>query len=179
MRVTLVIIFSIFISNSSFGQTNEKIKIPEGITYNYCDSEVLEQAIEKINENLTDSLDYSLSQKILIIGPQLWSRYKNIEILNSIEGGNAQFHVDNLILHGKMCQDIIDSKKVWDEFRKEVNGKYNIRKANEKELIYYWSVISFDIDEPLLIIETQEHNYILNILKDDLKLMWLDEAPEN
>ncbi|KLT70319.1 hypothetical protein AB674_08025 [Flavobacterium sp. ABG] len=38
--------------------------------------------------------------------------------------------------------------------------------------------MSFDIDEPLLIIETKEHNYILNILKKKLKLLWLDEAPK-
>lgn len=178
MKITPILILLIFISNISFGQTNEEITIPKGITYNYCDNELLEQAIKQINNNLTDSKDYSLSQKILIVGPQLWKRYKDIEKLNSIEGGNTQFHLDNIILDGKMSQDINDSKKIWNEFRKEVNGEYKIRKANQKELIYYWSVISFDIDEPLLIVETKNHNYILNILKEDLKLMWLDEAPK-
>jgi len=178
MKTTLII-FQIIFSNISFSQKIEKINIPKGVTYNYCDTEILNQAINRINENLTDSLDYSLSQKILIIGPQLWKRYKNINLLSTIEGGNTQFHVDELILDGKMSQDIKDSKKIWNEFRKEINGNYTIRKANEKELTYYWSVISFDIDEPLLIVETKEHNYILNILQDDLKLMWLDEVPEN
>jgi hypothetical protein len=78
-----------------------------------------------------------------------------------------------------MSQDLNDSKIIWDEFRNEVSQNYLIRKANEEELKYYWSVISFDIDEPLLIIETKEHNYILNILKNNLKLMWLDEAPKS
>ena len=179
MKTALILFFSTFIFNIVLGQTNGKITIPEGIKYNYCDNETIEKAKKKIENNLSDSTDYSLSQKILIIGPELWSRYKNIEKLNTIEGGNTIFYVDNLKLDGKMSQYLDDSKKIWDEFRKEVNGKYIIRKANEKELIYYWSVISFDIDEPLLIVETQEHNYILNILKDDLKLMWLDEAPKN
>jgi hypothetical protein len=76
-----------------------------------------------------------------------------------------------------MSQNVNDSKIMWDEFKKEVSKDYTIRKANEDELKYYWSVISFDIDEPLLIIETKEHNYILNLLRKDLKLMWLDEAP--
>ncbi|MFN8296231.1 MAG: hypothetical protein U0T69_08550 [Chitinophagales bacterium] len=68
-----------------------------------------------------------------------------------------------------MSQDINDSKIIWDEFKKEISQDYKIRKANEDELKYYWSVISFDIDEPLLIVETNEHNYILNLLKEDLK----------
>ncbi|MEZ0131369.1 hypothetical protein AB9T88_17015, partial [Flavobacterium sp. LBUM151] len=95
-----------------------------------------------------------------------------------IEQGKVQFHVDDLILDGKMSQDINDSKIIWDEFKNEVAQDFKIRKANEEELKYYWSVISFDIDEPLLIIETKDHNYILNLLKKNLKLLWLDEAPK-
>jgi hypothetical protein len=77
-----------------------------------------------------------------------------------------------------VAQDTVDTKKVWMEFRKEVKGQnYIIRKLNEKELKYYWSIISFDIDEPLFILETKDHKYILNILKDTMKLMWLDELP--
>jgi hypothetical protein len=115
---------------------------------------------------------------MLIVGPVLWNRFKNIGILQNIEGGNTTLHVDKNTLSGKMTQDIIDTKKVISEFRKEINGKtFTIRKLNEKELQYYWAIISFDIDEPLLIVETNEHKYILNILKDSLKLMWLDEAP--
>ena len=78
-----------------------------------------------------------------------------------------------------MTQDISDKKKVWTEFRKEIYGHdYIIRKLKENELQYYWAIISFDIDEPLLIVETKDHKYILNILKDSMKLMWLDEAPQ-
>lgn len=160
-------------------QEIEKIAIPAGVTYNYCDAQTIENAKKLIAENLADNDKFTLSDKILIVGPQLWNRFKNIEKLNSIEGGNTTFHVDKLELSGKMTQDVKDTRKVWEELRKEVKDQYKIRKANETELKYYWSVISFDIDEPLLIIETKEHNYILNILKKDMKLMWLDEAPRS
>ena len=160
-------------------QNIEKITIPKGVTYNYCDSKTIEKAKKLISENIADSTQFSLSQKFLIVGPQLWNRFKDIKKLNEIEGGNTTFLVDDLELKGKTTQDVTDSKKVWNEFRKEIKGDYKIRKANEQELLYYWSVISFDIDEPLLIVETKEHNYILNILKKDLKLMWLDEAPKS
>lgn len=162
-----------------YGQNIEEIIIPKGVTYNYCDAKTIEKAKKLISENLSDETKFTLIQNVLIVGPQLWNRYKDIKRLNEIEGGNTTFHVDNLEPKGKMTQDIKDAKKVWDEFRKEVKGEYNIRKANEEELNYYWSVISFDIDEPLLIVENKEHNYILNILKKDLKLMWLDEAPKS
>lgn len=172
----LILTFYVF---SSFGQTDEKINIPKGVVYKYCDKEIVEKAKLLINNSISDSSNYSLLDNILIVGPVLWTRFKDIETLKKIEGGNTSFHVDNTVLTGKMTQDVEDTKKVWAEFRKEVKGKsYSIRKLNEKELTYYWSIISFDIDEPLLIVETKEHKYILNILKDSLKLMWLDEAPQ-
>jgi hypothetical protein len=162
----------------SYGQTEEKISIPKGIVYKYCDKNLVDKAKRLITDNINDSTQYSLSDKLLIVGPVLWSRFKKIDKLANIKGGNTTFlHDDKLT--GKLTQDISDTKQVWTELRKEINGQsYIIRKLNEVELEYYWSVISFDIDEPLLIVETKEHKYILNILKDSMKLMWLDEAPQ-
>jgi hypothetical protein len=86
--------------------------------------------------------------------------------------------VDDKKLSAKLTQDIKDSKKVWDEFKKQINGRnFMLRKATPKELQYYWSVISFDIDEPLIIVETGEERYILNISPKTHKLLWLDQAP--
>lgn len=161
----------------TFAQTTETINVPKGIVYNYCDPKVLEKARDLVTESITDSTKYLVSDKILIVGPQLWMRFKNIPRLSDIEGGRTVFHVDKEERIGKVTQRLDDAQKVWDEFRKDIKGKFTIRKANEDELKYYWSVISFDIDEPLLIVETKEHNYILNLIKKDLKLMWLDEAP--
>lgn len=175
----LFFLFLIFPFLNSFGQTEDKISIPKGVVYRYCEKETVENAKLLIKNSISDGSNDSLLDNLLIVGPVLWSRFKNIDILNKIEGGNTTFHVDKNTLTGKMTQDLNDTKKVWAEFRKEVNGEsYIIRKLNEKELIYYWSIISFDIDEPLLIVETKDHKYILNILKDHLKLMWLDEVPK-
>jgi hypothetical protein len=161
-------------------QNYEKINIPKGIVYKYCDKSIDEKARQLIKSNIADSSQYSLSGDLLIVGPVLWSRLKNINKLAKISGGNTIFIVDDKQLTGKAMQKIDDSRAVWDEIRKEINKQpFTIRKLNEKELKYYWSVISFDIDEPLLIVETKEHKYILDIMsKDPLKLMWLDEVPQ-
>lgn len=177
MKLTNTLLLLFFI-NICLAQKTETIKIPKGIVYNYCDNKLVEKAKKLITDNLLDNNDYKLLQSSIIIGPELWKRFKNNENIEKIEKGKVEFHVDDLVIEGKMSQDINDSKTIWNEFKKDVSKDYIIRKANEGELKYYWSVISFDIDEPLLIIETKEHNYILNLLKKDLKLMWLDEAPK-
>jgi len=87
--------------------------------------------------------------------------------------------VDDKKLSAKLTQDLEDSKRVWGELRREIAGKkFILRKARAKELQYYWAVISFDIDEPLVIVETDKESYILNISPKTMKLLWLDQAPQ-
>ncbi len=174
----LLILLSLLTCNFCFAQEVEKINVPKHVTYNYCKHATVEKAKQKIKACLNNKKEYSVAQSMLIIGPNLWTRFKDIKEVNSIEAGKVEFHIDNEVVPGKMSQDIEDTKKIWDVLREEVNGSYKIRKANEHELRYYWSVISFDIDEPLLIVETKDHNYILDFVEEDLKLMWLDEAPK-
>jgi hypothetical protein len=175
MKSILFLLSFLTISIAS-AQNPEKINIPKGVAYKYADNKVIEKAKALITDNISEADNYSILQKTFILGPGLWKRFQNIEKLQKIKG-NATFHVDDLQLSGKVSQTMEEAKLIWDELRKEITGDYKIRKANELELKYYWSVISFDIEEPLLIIETKDHNYILNLLKSNLKLLWLDEVP--
>jgi len=173
----IYLLFSLITINSISAQNIETINIPKGVVYNYADNNLNDKAKQLIIKNLEKN-KYSILEERLIVGPELWKRFQKIEKLQKIKG-NITFHVDNLQLSGKFSPTLSDAKLIWDEFKKEITGSYKIRKANEQELKYYWSVISFDIDEPLLIVETENHNYILNFLKSNLKLLWLDEAPKS
>lgn len=129
-------------------------------------------------KELSDAPDYKLDNGVVFIGPVLWTRYKKIPTLESIKGGNVTLLFNKEKLAGKITQDKDDFKKVWDQVRTEVAGNnLKLRKATYRELEYYWAVISFDIEEPLLIAETNEHRFILNLSPKDLKLLWLDEVP--
>ena len=178
MRIHLLALLAL-INYSLFAQQPEKVDIPKGVVYKYCDSATNEKAKAIIREELSASPSYSLNTGILFIGPVLWARYGKIKPLNDIKGGNMTIlGYKKETSAGKMTQNNSDFKLVWDQLRKEINGAdYILRKATAAELKYYWSVISFDIDEPLIIVETKEHNYILDISAKDMKLSWLDETP--
>lgn len=179
MRTRLIFILCLMI-NFAFSQNIEKIKIPQGVVYNYCTDDLNNEAIKNIKSSLEQKDNYTIIQANLTIGNQLWSRFRNIKTLKAIKTGKKViFRIDNTEVEGKMYENTEDSKLVWDEVRKEITENYVIRKANEVELKYYWSTIAFDIEEPLFILETQKHNYILNLSKSDLKLFWLDELPVN
>jgi len=169
-------LFLLFIINFTFAQTSEKITIPNGVVYNYVSDKINDKAKKIITESLSQKENFNLLDKNLMIGPTLWNRFKNIETLQEIPG-KVVFHIDDMQVDGKMSQELDDSKKIWNEVRKEISNNYKIRKANEDELKYYWSTISFDIEEPLFILETAQHTYILNLLKKSMKLLWIDEFP--
>jgi hypothetical protein len=175
MRILSLLILLVLFSVTVFAQ---QVDIPKGVVYKYCDSSTYEKALKIVTKELTGEPSYELNGPIVFIGPVIWTRYQKIKSLKKIEGGNVTFMVDDKQLAGKMTQSVADSKIVLDELRKEIKGKeFKLRKATYKELQYYWSVISFDIEEPLIIVETAEHRYILNILPKDFKLLWLDEVP--
>ncbi|WP_213277101.1 hypothetical protein [Chryseobacterium indologenes] len=171
-----ILLFLLFIINAVKAQITEKITIPNGIVYHYVDDKTNEKVKKSFTESLTHTTNYDILGNNLIIGPTLWKRFKNIENLKNIPD-SLTFHIDDVEIEGKMAKKLDDSKKIWNEFKKEISGNYQIRKANEDELKYYWSTISFDIEEPLFILQTEKQRYILNFLKKNQTLFWLDEFP--
>lgn len=178
MKQFLLLLSSLCII-STYAQNPEKIKVPSHVVYKYCEKKKFDEALEMVKTELSDKKSYALCGSMTIIGPVLWNRYSKISALSEVEGGNVSFMVDQQVLKGKLMQNAEDSKKVWDQVYLEVSGSgdFKLRKATYNELEYYWSVISFDIEEPLIIIETSMHRYIVDLSPKDLKILWIDEAP--
>jgi hypothetical protein len=169
-------LFFLFILTFSLAQTTEKIKTPKHVVYTYATDEINQIAKKLIAESLSQKDNFKLIDQPLIIGPTLWKRFKEMDALNEISG-NVVFHIDDMKFDGKMSQTIGDSQKIWNAFRNEISENYEIRKLKEDELIYYWATISFDIEEPLLAIDTKNRIYLLNFEKESMKLFWIDEFP--
>jgi hypothetical protein len=156
--------------------------IPKGVVYKKADDKINNNAKNLLQRELKISTTtYSLFDKVLYIGPNLWQRYKNIEAIKNIDGGNIQFKVrtDNTTttLPGKLIQKKSDYKIIWKTLLSEVNNKkMTFRKLNSTELKYYWTVIFYDIEEPVFIIEVGQYKYLIQLIKSNFKILWLDEA---
>lgn len=177
-KITLTILLCA-LCYALIAQDIEKIALPEGVVYKYAAPGVYENAKRLLSRELSDSTEYIfIGSPMLIIGPELWKRFRKIKSVNDIKDGYTTLLVDNEKLDAKLIQRDGDGRLVWNELKKEVaGGPYTLRKATPSELKYYWSVISFDIEEPLIILETRQTKYILNFLPDTMKLLWLDEVP--
>ena len=171
MKTILLILF-IGLNIIVLAQQSPSIEIPAGVNYKYCDSATYEKAKTIITQELSSTPSYSLNAGIVFIGPVLWSRYKEVKTLKEIKGGDMTIlGYKKETSSGKLTQNLEGFKLVWDYLRAEVADKgFKLRKATAAELKYFWSVISFDIDEPLIIVETANHNYIMNLSPKGLHL---------
>jgi hypothetical protein len=134
MKTAFLFTFLALLNYLTLGQQIQKIVIPKGIVYHYCDSATYEKAKGIVKEELSETLSYSLVDKIMFVGPALWKRFRKLKSLKNIQGGNTTLVVDNKNLSAKLTQELDDSKKVWDEFRQEINGtEFALRKANPEE----------------------------------------------
>ena len=167
MRYSFFILF-LFIANISMSQQTEKINIPKGVKYSYASKEINKRSKDVLLKEIKNST-YSLFNNLVYCGPNLNILYKRNESFSKIEKGNITFKVpqhDGSIRNetGKLIQTLDDYKIIWSLIIADIsNEKIKIRKANSFELEYFWSIIFYDIKEPLWVIETDNIKFIIDI----------------
>ena len=65
----------------------------------------------------------------------------------------------------------------WRAFAKQAEfTELKIRKLNSEELSIFWAMISFDITEPIFIVEGKQQKVLLVFTSpDDLSVAWIDD----
>lgn len=170
----------------------EKVNVPKGVVYKYASDELNARAKEKIlkvfKENLKDEDVLKLFCDSLICGPDLWMEIKGDPKLSKITEGVALFRVPRFDEKGKIIRtDTFEGKLFQSEeevlsFWNVLKSKYHfdritIRKPNYKELQIYWSMISYDIEEPIFVVETKTACILVDFVKpvkSDLRILWID-----
>lgn len=172
MRIRQVILFFfILLARQTYSQN--------GIVY--------EKTTDSINKHTIDLIISELSyptgkifNKTLYCGPNLWERYSKIDTLLKIKNGNVFFQIpvrnkDKLIIKkGKLIQSQNDFNIFWNQIINDFDSKIRIRKLNENELKYYWSIIFFNINEPIFIVENDKYHLIFDFDKNG-KLLFVEQ----
>jgi len=160
MYKSIFILTILFVSINTFAQSDS---IPEHVVYKKNLDVVNNKAKEAILQEI-EKPSYSLFKDNLYCGPFFWHKYNHLPI----EKGDITFMIPqpqgpDKIAYGKLIQNPKDFKTMWDAIVKDLKDtKYKIRKLNPEELSYYWSIIFFDIEEPLYIIENKKHKLIID-----------------
>jgi len=174
-KIIFLIISFTFITNTIKGQ---ELKTPKGIIYHKTSTEINEKVKQVLVHAINNSGKNLEYDKTFICGPNLWEHLIQNKVNHKISGININFNIPDKggykIMHGRAIQKIIDFYTIWNFIIKTPkNNNYIIRKPNKNELTYYWSVIPYEIEEPIYIIEVNKLKIIIDF-NSDSKLLYID-----
>lgn len=163
----------------------DSLVVPKGVVYNRASAE--ENALARANllrELTPANAGYSLFAGVVFIGPKLWSDLGRNAKAGAIRNGNVTIRVPVLNngkpvryeeMTAKVLQTPADFRTVWDLLIKDIRiDSVKIRKPRPEEISYYWSIISFDIKEPVFVIETGKHNILVDMGGKTNQVFWIE-----
>jgi hypothetical protein len=144
------------------------------IRYKACDSLTNAKAMEKLLTVLQDTLKSGVKwfDKGVGCGPFLWMQLSKNDFFIKADGAkifiNAPFSKGTQSFEGKSFRNPADLDSL-QSFMVELlkkDGQFIIRKPNPLELRIYWSLIPYDIEEPIFVIETKSHRILVHFLNE-------------
>lgn len=153
--------------------TTEKISVPDRVTYIDKDQWVTEQAIERIADFLTNQGNgENLFGEMVIIGVYLtedleaggfFEHYEHTNITKRVPIGEKVIAISEKMLTSPEAIEAF-ADHLYQALHDD--GNVTIRKANEQELDWYWTEIGYDIEEPVLVIESTNHRFFFDFWGD-------------
>ena len=183
-KKSLLLAFLSFIIVSAWAQD---IVVPAGVKYKKADDKLNTKAQELVTSELQGEATYEIFSGSLFIGPRLWSRYVKIQDLKNIKAGNVTYYIPQFDekgkakgtekATGKLIQTKEDYKLLWRYIRADFKGvNLKCRKLTPIEMSYYWSIISFDIEEPIFVVDNGKYKLLVNFTPEEMKIFWIEEV---
>ena len=153
-----------------------KVFVPSEVKYEQSTPDKLKPTVEKIQEVLMPgySGEEHVVDKLLTCGPFLWRDIQDQPAFRGGKGTPTAFIVptgrEKIRYDGRTFQQEELSRAVEDTMRSELkkDGKYLIRKLNSQELSLLWTFYADNLEDPLLLLESQHHKYVLVFVKGQL-----------
>jgi hypothetical protein len=178
-RYLLCLVF-LFNLNSIGAETQDNLSaknVPADVILKRADKAVNQKSAELVKMVLAP--DYKGKEHIfkgpLICGPFCWGKLLATGNFGKKNSGEAKFLIPMeggkpKELEGRWLKDPGELLALEDYLRQivQADGNFEIRAPNEKEFALYWAIISYDLQEPIFIIETKSHKFLLDFNEDSV-----------
>lgn len=150
--------------------------IPDNVSYNRKDPDYNMKAALKVKALITSkTLKKEDFESSVTCGPFLWSKVSKLTGFRGING--PEMELINIGLTGKHIMD--DPRGAINLFmylKKDLqkSKSITIRNLTEEEIIIYWECLMFDMEEPLFIIESENHRILIELLHN-FRISYLDD----
>jgi len=146
-------------------------KAPAGVKYNPLTAKVMRAESARVERILARGYagQESLLGDVVVCGPGLWKTWKGLKFPPSLESIPATFHPggEGRLFRGQSYRPL------EDELRKVLaaDGGFKTRRPTSAELARFWAIIDFDIEEPLMMIQSPRRV----LLFYNGRMKWLDD----
>jgi hypothetical protein len=170
------VILLLVLSNTALTQ-----EIPQGVRYKKASDDINQKAkavLEKaFSRQVSADANVPISEKSAVIcGPFLWEAIGNPDVFKGATP--VSLMINDKVAQGRGIRDEAQQRTLWDRILKRTAamGPVKIRKPEPSEIAFFWAMIPFDIEEPLLIADFGKERMIFNFLVKDGKptIMWID-----
>jgi hypothetical protein len=179
MRIFYTIIF-VLLSSVSYSRED----IPHEIRYLESGEKINQQTKQIITDAFNNKNFTEVFSSKVVCGPSLWASVKDHPALSEIKLTTATFNIPISAgpnagkfqtLKGALFQSPNEIAVLSSIFESLPNTSMSIRKLNPSEVGIYWSLIPYDIEEPIFAIEFGDHVFIMDVNSSDNKVFWVDE----
>ncbi|MEW6282133.1 MAG: hypothetical protein AB1758_26240 [Candidatus Eremiobacterota bacterium] len=145
----------------------DPVLVPPGVTYKRTDAATLKKAVQFLRTVLAP--DYHGPEKlfgsVVACGPFLWDRVRGRPEMAAAEGPPmriAPFGVEGKGFKGEASCALLEK-----EIRASLatDGGFKVRRPTSDELALYWALIPYDIDEPIFVVESKRHRYLMHFMQ--------------
>jgi hypothetical protein len=161
--------------------------IPPGVVYKKASPALNEKIINELRLNFAGGgkLVAKYFSGSCICAPAYWSSIKSVEGYNFKSPIPTNFEIPNLSngrtqkLVGATLRSPEDLAVLASLFARDVGVSPEIRKLTTSEIRLFWSMIPFDIEEPIFVLRNANKCFLIMLMKDEKSgeyfAFWVDE----
>ena len=156
-------------------------EVPGGVNYKKASDEINAKAKSLLEEALSKppgelDVDRTFGKSSIMCGPFVWDL---IGDSNSFKGSTPVMLIaGKTSKQGRGITNSDQKRLLWSRLIAKLGpeGSPVIRKASADEISFFWAMIPFDIEEPLLVADFGKQKLLVNFtLKDkDPHMFWID-----
>lgn len=156
-----------------------KVFVPGEVKYEQSTPDKLRPVVAKIEKVLAPNYagDEHIVNETLTCGPFLWRDIRDEPAFQTGKGMTTQFVVptgkEKIRYDARTLQQVEQTRAVEaimrGQFKKD--GKFLVRKLNSQELSFLWTFYPENLEDPLFLLESQHHKYVLIFVKGQLSMV--------
>jgi len=155
----------------------QSVEVPNGVIYHKTSAEKNEEAKKTIKNSIALNNSKFIFGSSIMVGPNLWSKFLTSKFFNHEMGIDLNFKIPTgnkvVTRKGKIIKRSDEFNSLWT-FISENLKQAKIRIPTESEIEYYWSIIAYEIEEPLYVLESPSLKVLFNLNPIDNKLIFVE-----